>query len=603
MRSTYFAAGTAAALAASLAAAQPVWQPYDDGSTAQAAPASQPAGPPPPPAPPSAPLPPPSPQAAERPSESPDRPAPTPPPIRAALATAAAEDPVALPPPPSASAASPWAPDASALPADPAGAAPPPSAMNAAEPSAAASASPAAPPAPGAPDSGESSEDSEPCKDGDVKSAEAPTAPRSGFSGSPSASELTKPSGPGFSGGAGFGTLSRELYATVLLATSFTFGPVSLGVQAPLRFKIYDLDRNQALFQLRKEDWDEPGDFLRILRFVELNRPKDKVYARFGELAGTTLGHGTIVSSYYNSVDVDHYQSGVRFNLNLAPGGVETMLNDVARPRLLGARVYARPWHFIDRCSVLCRFAVGASAFVDGAAPRTLDGATVDAAREVHATNKALSVFGVDAEFSAVSNALLDVTPYTDLNFIGGQGAGWHAGVLVGVHPSVVGGQFRFEFRRMGARYLPGYFDALYEIQRFEYRDGKTKLQYLEDGGSGEAKNGYYGELVVGFGSLLSIMGGYEDYQGPNNSSLQLQAVLPTVVGLKIGAYYVKRNFDRLAEVFDPKGAMGIFEARYALYPFLAVVAQGARQWKVDADGRFQVVDSFHLGFDFNVQF
>jgi hypothetical protein len=588
MRSTFFAAGTATALAASLAAAQPVWQPYDDGATAQAAAASQPAEPPPPPAPPPAPLPPPSsPQVGERPPEGQDGAAPAPP--DASAAPSAADGSAAEP-----------------SPADPGAAAGPAAAPNPAAPPAAASASPAAlpaPAAPGAPDSGKSSEDSEPCKDGDVKSAEAPTALRSGFSGSPAASELTKPAGPGFSGGAGFGTLSKELYATVLLATSFTFGPVSLGVQAPLRFKIYDLDRNQALFQLRKEDWDEPGDFLRILRFVELNRPKDTVYARFGELTGTTMGHGTIVSSYYNSVDVDHYQSGVRFNLNLAPGGVETMLNDVAGPRLLGARVYARPWHFIDRCSVLCRLAIGASAFVDGAAPRTLDGATLDAAREVHARNKAMGVYGVDAEFSAVSNALLDVTPYTDLNFIGGQGAGWHAGVLVGVHPPVIGGQFRFEFRRLGARYLPGYFDALYEIQRFDYRDGKTKLQYLEDGGSGEAKSGYYGELVVGFGSLLSIMGGYEDYQGPNNSSLQLQVVLPTIAGLKIGAYYVKRNFEGLAEVFDPKGAMGIFEARYSLYPFMAVVAQGARQWRVGADGRFQVVDSFHLGFDFNVQF
>lgn len=437
-----------------------------------------------------------------------------------------------------------------------------------------------------------------------MKAAEGPTAPRTGFAGAPGASgELTRSTGPGFSGGAGFGTLSKEFYATVLLATSFSLGPVSIGVQAPLRFKIYDFGQNKAYFQLRKEDWDEPGDFLRIVRFAELNRPKDKIYARFGELTGTTLGHGTIVSSYYNSVDIDHYEAGVRFNLNLAPGGVETLLNNIASPRLVGARAYVRPWHFIDRCSVLCRLAIGASAFVDGAAPRTLAGSTVDGVDQIHAKNRALGVFGVDAEFDAVSNELLDVTPYTDLNFIGGQGAGWHAGVLVGVHPSVVGAQLRFEFRRMGARYLPGYFDALYEIQRYSYRDDKTKLQYLDEGGSGEARSGYYGELVLGFGSALSLMGGYEDYQGPNNSSLQLRLVLPTVAGLKIGAYYLKRNFEGFAEVFRPQGAMGIFEARYALYPFLALVAQAARQWKVDANGGFQVVDSFHVGFDFNVQF
>ena len=415
--------------------------------------------------------------------------------------------------------------------------------------------------------------------------------------------QMTKPGGAGFSGAAGFAAIGRDLFATLLLSTSFPIGPVSVGIQAPLQFRVYNLDRRQVLFELRKEDWDEPGDFLRILRYVELNHPKDTVYARFGELSGTTLGHGTIVSSYYNSIDVDHYESGLRFNLNLAAGGVETMLNDVASPRLAGARAYVRPWYFVDRCSFLCRVAVGVSAFVDAAAPRTLAGATVGPHQILKAPNVALGVFGIDAELAAVSNALLDVTPYTDLNFIGGQGAGWHAGVLVGVHPSLVGAQARLEYRRMGARYLPGYFDALYEIQRFDYRDGRTKLQYLQEGGSGEARSGYYGELVVGIGDLFSILGGYEDYEGPNNSSLQLRLVLPQVAGLRLGIYYTKRNFDRFAQIFEKDGALGTLEARYSFNPFLAFVVQGARQWRLGSDGTYQTVDSFRMGLDFSVAF
>ncbi len=569
-------AGAAATLSASLAVAQSAWQPYDDGSAASArdqpaaAAAPESAERPPLPAPPPAPLPAPLDAAAPLP---PPLPAPTPSPEQASAPERTA-------PPPTA----------------PEGPAPAPAALDSAiapTAGAAATATPAA--------ASKAAEAPEPCKDSESRSAEGPSGSRSGFTGS--ASDLTRPTGPGFSGGAGFGSLAKDVYATVSLATSFTLGPVSLGVQAPLRFRVYDLAQNKAYFQLRKEDWDEPADYLRILRFVELNKPKDTVYARLGELTGTTLGHGTIVSSYYNSTDIDHFESGARVNVNLAFGGVETLLNNLASPRLAGVRAYARPWHFVDCCSALCRLAVGASAFVDGAAPQTMEGATVDSVNQIHTRTKPLGVYGLDAEFDALSNALLDLTPYTDLNFIGGEGAGWHAGALFGIHPSVISAQVRFEFRRMGARYLPAYFDALYEIQRFSYLNGKTKLQSLDEGGSGQARSGYYGELVVGFGSALSVMGSYEDYQGPNNSSLQLQVVLPTVAGLKVGAYYIKRNFDRFAQVFDPVGAMGIFEARYALYPFMALVAQASRQWQVDSDGSFHAVDSFHVGVDFNVQF
>jgi hypothetical protein len=46
-------------------------------------------------------------------------------------------------------------------------------------------------------------------------------------------------------------------------------------------------------------------------------------------------------------------------------------------------------------------------------------------------TSRAATVFGFDAEAELLHNALLDLVPYTDLNFIKNAGWGFHGGVQV----------------------------------------------------------------------------------------------------------------------------------------------------------------------------
>lgn len=420
----------------------------------------------------------------------------------------------------------------------------------------------------------------------------------------PALGELTRDARQGIGFGFGLQRLERDVFLVAALGTTLEFGPVGVGVQVPLRFRVYNLDTKGATFQLRRQDWDEVSDYFKILRYVQYGQPRDAVFARFGELAGTTLGHGTIVDDYYNAIDVDHYQAGLRFNLNLDAGGAETMLNSVSAPRLAGGRIYVRPWHFIDACSFLCRLAIGASVFVDGAAPTTLAGATVDGQNNFVGTRtRALAVYGLDAELNLISTPLLDLTPYADLNFIGGHGSGLHTGALFAIHPPGLAALARLEYRRMGAEYLPRYFNALYEVQRFSFRDGRTKLQFLDEGGNGGAVNGYYAELLLTLANQISISGGFEDYQGPNNAALLLRLALPEVLGVRLGGTYLKRNFDGFEALFEPNDSLGILEARFAVNDYFSVIGQRSRQWKLRSDGEFEVLDTWAVGTSFNFSF
>jgi len=458
----------------------------------------------------------------------------------------------------------------------------------------------------GAPAATKKEEPEESCDPDLTGGSTAPTGPRVGFSGDmPALGDLTKPQGDGLGFGISMAKIDRDIYAIATLSTTLSFGKLKLGVQAPLRFPVYNLDTKESSLKLREDDWDEISDWLRILRFVEYGHPKDTFYGRFGELTATTLGHGTLVNGYFNSIDIDHYQAGLRLNVNTNPGGVETMLNSITSPHLVGGRAYLRPWYFVNRCSALCRFAIGASVFAATSAPTSLDGAGVnhDTHTRTDVPSRSLVLYGVDVEYTLLSNPVVDVTPYADLNFISGLDSGMHAGVLFGVHLLAADLQARLEYRRLGAKYLPGYFDSMYEAQRFVYVPERTKLQWLEQGGNGKAINGYYGEMEVNVLGQLSLLGGYEDYEGEYNSAVHLRLQAPEIFGLRLGAYYTKRNFDQAKEIFERDNALGILEARYAVNSFFSIVGAVARQWRLGESGDYEVIDTWNVGTSFGLTF
>jgi hypothetical protein len=432
----------------------------------------------------------------------------------------------------------------------------------------------------------------------------------------------------GMAGGdLGFGKIGGDYYFRLNLGTELEFGKIALGIQVPLNFRLSnrclpspvpggpeDCSLNTTL---RKEDWDEVADYVRVVRYFRYGRPSDPFYARLGELHGATFGHGTILNSYYNAINLDTYKLGIQLNVNTLYGGAQTLMDNLVQPGLFGARLYVRPVSFWAPDSYANNLAVGLTLIGDAYAPVGQPQATRTSGHEPSMSNSAMGILGVDVEFAILRTKIIDVIPYSDVNHILGAGAGWHLGVLTKLRPlDRLGLNFRLEYRYLGSQYLPGYFDSHYDIQRYTFPIGCPVAKYDYVRGRipdprpascpivGLQGSGFYGEGVFSFFDLVTVLMAYEDAEGPNNSNLLLSLQLPAFEAVKLAAYYYKRFFDGISEAFSLNNAVLVAEARIRMYSILYFIARYARTWRLSADGAtFDSTDDFSAGIGVHARF
>jgi hypothetical protein len=386
-------------------------------------------------------------------------------------------------------------------------------------------------------------------------------------------------------------------------------GDLRLLFHLPLSYMVHD-GGAPTESRWRREDWDEPSEYLRLARIVEYGRPYGPMYLRAGELSNVRIGHRTVVDNYINTLDVDRFRWGIHHNLNTVYGGYEVLLDNVTAPRLLGMRTYVRPAALANRDSWWRRFAVGASLFGDVQAPAVLaqnaDGtyALNSLGQFVVDEGQATGIVGLDVELAVVDTEVVSVTPYSDANVHLAQGAGWHLGSFLAVQPSErVVLDARTEFRLLGAGYLPTYFGPLYEVERFAFRaPGQSptllpKLQWLRTGQEDERRVGWFGELGLNVGQLVRVAGAVENYQGPDSTNAWFSVSVPAYRYFQFAAYYANTRFQGVRQMFRAENALAMAEARIMLTDGIYFNAQVNRRWKLDPDGRYAPVDDFAVGF------
>ena len=449
----------------------------------------------------------------------------------------------------------------------------------------------------------------------------APPIPTGGYGGPtpPLGAPVPRPKGLSgeVSGAVLFERINEDYFVTLDLMNELSIGPVTFGVWVPLRFRVWDRAPKTSDI-LRREDWDEVSDYARLLRFVEVNLGYERwrFRGRFGALDGESLGHGTIVAGYFNSLDRNHYQAGLVLNAAIRFGGIEFMLDNLLGPEVYGVRAHVRPLSFFSKNVWASRLVTALTVAGDGRAPVGLaDTNPADKRPDLDdQTNFRLSgttpvtAFGWDTEYTLVQNRLIDLVPYLDVNFLfdGGTGAGMHLGTFFNLRiPTPVGPTLltRLEYRAIGKGYAPRYIDSLYEVQRLQYAPGVyrdaaglplTKLGWLRLGDSG--RHGWLGELYFDFAGWVRVGGTYEDYTGPNNAALTLSLLLPKIPLVKLGAYFMRRGFDGLGDAFSLDGALLVAYAKVKVWGPIFLSASYGRSWHVQEDGSYRTEDNFGAG-------
>lgn len=433
----------------------------------------------------------------------------------------------------------------------------------------------------------------------------------------------------------GAGKIDGDYYIQSTAMFDFDLGDVRLGVGLPLNLLVYSENEpptraDKTYFGvIRKADYPAPtlenyGQYLRLIRYLQLGQKRDPLYVYYGQMFGASIGHGTIVNRYNNSLDLTKPRNGLAVDVNTKWGGFETLVNDIAWPstNIAGGRVYARPLGDTE-IPIASKWAIGFSLITDRLAPRTLKTSATDAQGQACASTcvqvgsdglpvadriEAFTEYGVDTEIEVFHNSIMTLVPYVDFN-LQPRGNGLHAGVQGSFRFPILGALklwSRAELRVMSARYIPDYFDAAYDQQRYVFPIGtlsgpkaEASLLLAPDGTEAPLRVGYFAEATADVLGMVKGGATFTSTPGvPNSANLMVFATVPYFETIKVSGYYLRKNFDAASELLtlDERSIL-TGSANYKLYGPLFVGLHFSRSWRTDpSTGQITASNDWNLG-------
>ncbi|MBI3578132.1 MAG: hypothetical protein HY089_01810, partial [Ignavibacteriales bacterium] len=206
-------------------------------------------------------------------------------------------------------------------------------------------------------------------------------------------------------------------------------------------------------------------------------------------------------------------------------------------------------------------------------------GATIaaDFHERATSTQHSLAIFGFDIGLPLLSLSFLKSTLYSDYAMIDNYGNGSTVGIdLNFTGLSLVTINAKYERRFMGDRFLPSYFDAFYEMERYVPNTdplydpfyGNYKTLRL---GAAKKSEGYYGELWISILGTFNAIGGYYSPVGIDNAGI-FHLELETgnaIPGILLMGGYDKKNVGSVFKVDN--NSLLYAQVGYKPLPYLIV--------------------------------
>ncbi len=307
-----------------------------------------------------------------------------------------------------------------------------------------------------------------------------------------------------FMGGIGLTVIDDQSYVTINFRPDIGMGKFGVGLNINLLYNT----QNGAI---RHEDWNESYDWARLIRYVRYGHKRDKFYTKIGTLDFARLGHGFIMNYYTNEASYDQRKIGLALDMDFGVAGFETVTNNLGRFEIFGIRGFARPLQKAIDVPIIKNLTFGAT-FVTDIDP---DGS--------RGTDDGLNTFGLDIELPLINIPMLNTYTYFDWAKLDTFGAGTAIGIAADVRliAGVAELSAKLERRFLGKEFVPSYFDAFYEIQRYQpMEDGSIfrkdqSLAFIQ-----ETTNGTFGELAGHILNTLHLVGNYQRLDGKKDSGI-----------------------------------------------------------------------------------
>lgn len=340
-------------------------------------------------------------------------------------------------------------------------------------------------------------------------------------------------------GGLGVTVIDGKPYYLLNIMPDLSFGKWGIGLDVNLRIGQDG--------KIRHEDFKDAYGYLRMLRYVRYGQKNEPVYAKVGAIDFARLGHGSILYLYRNTASYDLRKVGVEFDLDFQKGGLESMYSDVAGAGVLGLRGFVRPLQFSQAASIpiLGNLEVGATFASDfnSNANRTW-GDAAGTTRNAEGGG-VLSIVGLDLGLPLLSHEYIRSTLYADYSKILSYGSGAAVGLDLRLRGlGIMTFDAKYERRFVGNQYLPTYFDAFYERDRYQVIDTSRFISKAQTLKSTQSFEGYFGEILVSILGTFNIIGGYHAPVGVKNAgTLHLELDAGTALpGILVSGGYDKKN-------------------------------------------------------------
>jgi hypothetical protein len=303
----------------------------------------------------------------------------------------------------------------------------------------------------------------------------------------------------------------RERFLSAVLLPSFRRGLWQGGARLKVRMNGGGI---------RREDYDSFADILSIARYIQYaekplgQEPGVARFGRLGELEEVRLGYGQVVGEYRNTISFDYPKVGIEGSFGTEKALVEGLLSSITHPELFGAR--GAYWPFLEKSGSRFREAlVGATIAgdlsTDGrlvnelapGVPYVMKGEGNAVASVVPGTSDgALVIVSVDAGMPIRTAQTERLLAYAELAKIIGFGSG----LAVGLNGTRAQEDLRmegwFEMRLIGKRYIPNYFNSLYEIERVQSAGVSDELGLTA---FNSKRNALAGQDKVQFGTFIAF--------------------------------------------------------------------------------------------------